>query len=128
MLLESNPNQQARIHHLYEKARIHNRHMAVDPLVQFNCDMPIRDRMDLFLEHAIPLVMGVCLRALSDVQIANPAEDTGKLVLVTSTGFVAPGLDIALLKELKLSPRISRTMVNFMGCACSMNEWPMCCS
>ncbi|THC94290.1 hypothetical protein EYZ11_006226 [Aspergillus tanneri] len=45
----------------------------------------------------------------------------GMLVLVTSTGFVAPGVDVAIVKGLGLSPSVSRAVVNFMGCAAAMN-------
>lgn len=34
---------------------------------------------------------------------------------------IAPGVDVAIVKELGLSPSISRVVVNFMGCAAAMN-------
>lgn len=49
------------------------------------------------------------------------AAEIGLLVLATSTGFIAPGVDVAIVKELGLSPSISRVVVNFMGCAAAMN-------
>jgi alpha-pyrone synthase len=38
------------------------------------------------------------------------------IITVTCTGLTAPGLDIALARELELSPRIERNSINFMGC------------
>jgi alpha-pyrone synthase len=38
------------------------------------------------------------------------------LITVTCTGLFAPGLDIELIRELKLSSSVSRSSVNFMGC------------
>jgi alpha-pyrone synthase len=47
--------------------------------------------------------------------------DIGFVALVTSTGFVAPGVDIALVKGLGLDNSVERVVVNFMGCAAAMN-------
>ncbi|THC95092.1 hypothetical protein EYZ11_005416 [Aspergillus tanneri] len=121
-LFDSHPEQRDRIPRLYAKTRIHTRHMAVDPLhPKFDRAMPIRKRMDLFLEHAAPLAIKVSSRALTASRVINPAEDIGMLVLVTSTGFVAPGVDVAIVKGLGLSHSVSRAVVNFMGCAAAMN-------
>ena len=121
-LLHASPDKADRIHRLYAKTRIHKRHMAVDPLSpSFDRQMTIRKRMDLFLEHAAPLATSVCQRALSSAGITDPAQDIGLLVLVTSTGLLAPGVDIAVAQRLGLSPNVSRAVVNFMGCAAAMN-------
>ncbi|KAM6508207.1 Chalcone and stilbene synthases, C-terminal domain [Fusarium falciforme] len=118
----SNPEQEERIRRLYAKTCIDKRHMAVDPLSPtFDRHMSIRQRMDLFLEHATPLAVDVSLRALAGSGVKNPAEEVGLLVLVTSTGFVAPGVDIAIAKGLRLSASVSRAVVNFMGCAAAIN-------
>ncbi len=42
-------------------------------------------------------------------------------MFATSTGFIAPGVDVAIVKELGLSRSVSRVVVNFMGCAAAMN-------
>lgn len=121
-LFDSNPEQQKRIPRIYEKTQIQNRHMVVDPLCsEFSRDMLIRQRMDLFLDHATALAVDVSRRALAQAYVARPLEDIGLLVLVTSTGFVAPGVDVGIMKALGLSPSISRVVVNFMGCAAAMN-------
>ena len=38
------------------------------------------------------------------------------LITVTCTGLFAPGLDVELMRELRLNPFIQRSSVNFMGC------------
>jgi predicted naringenin-chalcone synthase len=43
------------------------------------------------------------------------------LVTVSCTGFVAPGLDFALITELGLRPTVARTHVGFMGCHGALN-------
>lgn len=120
----SDPEQQVRIPRVYQKTKIDSRHMAIDPIdPEFDAlrrdPGTIRERMNLFYEHAVPLAVDVAGRAIAG--IANPAAEIGMLVFVTSTGFIAPGVDVAVLKQLGLSPTISRVVVNFMGCAAAMN-------
>lgn len=122
--LFADPTQQARIPRVYQKTRIDTRHLVVDPLdaefLEFSRKpATIRDRMDLFYQHAVPLAVDVAGRALAGLD--NPAEDLGLLVFVTSTGFIAPGVDVAVVKQLGLSPSVGRIVVNFMGCAAAMN-------
>jgi alpha-pyrone synthase len=123
-LFVEDPQQRARIARVYEKTRIAARRMAVDPLdAEFDAFRrqpgTIRDRMNLFYRHAVPLAVEVAGRALAGVPHA--AGEIGLLVFVTSTGFIAPGVDVAVIKELGLSPSVSRVVVNFMGCAAAMN-------
>ncbi|MDP7702538.1 MULTISPECIES: type III polyketide synthase [unclassified Mycobacterium] len=118
------PEQRERIPRLYQKTRIDTRRMAVDPL---NPDFDefrrnpgtIRDRMNLFFENAVPLAVDTARRALAGLPYG--ADEIGLLVFVTSTGFIAPGVDVAVVKELGLSRSVSRVVVNFMGCAAAMN-------
>jgi alpha-pyrone synthase len=123
-LFSDNPEQRERISRLYQKTRIRSRRMAVDPLdPEFDALRSeagtIRDRMNLFYQHAVPLAVDVAGRAIAPV--ADPSAEIGLLVFVTSTGFIAPGVDVAVVKQLGLSPSISRVVVNFMGCAAAMN-------
>ncbi|MDT5220758.1 MAG: alpha-pyrone synthase [Mycobacterium sp.] len=118
------PEQRERVPRLYEKTRINSRRMAVDPLDPafdaFRRDPgTIRSRMNLFFEHAVPLAVDVTRRALADLPYGP--DEIGLLVFVTSTGFIAPGVDVAIVKELGLSRSVSRVVVNFMGCAAAMN-------
>ncbi|KZS56686.1 type III polyketide synthase [Mycobacterium ostraviense] len=118
------PRQRERVSRVYEKTRIDTRRMAVDPLdAEFDAfrrePATIRDRMSLFYRHAVPLAVEVSRRALDGLSYG--ADEIGLLVFVTSTGFVAPGVDVAIVKELGLSSAISRVVVNFMGCAAAVN-------
>lgn len=122
--LFADPAQRARIPRIYQKTRIATRHLAIDPLdpefLEFS-GRPgtIRDRMNLFYEHAVPLAVDVARRAIAG--LSDPATELGLLVFVTSTGFIAPGVDAALIEQLGLSKSLSRLTVNFMGCAAAMN-------
>ena len=85
--------QHARIARVYQKTKVSTRRLAVDPLdAEFEVfrrdPATIRDRMNLFYEHAVPLAVDVAGRALDD--IAGGAAEIGLLVFVTSTGFIAP--------------------------------------
>jgi predicted naringenin-chalcone synthase len=43
------------------------------------------------------------------------------LIVVSCTGMYAPGLDIDLVKTLRLSPNVQRLCINFMGCYAAFN-------
>jgi predicted naringenin-chalcone synthase len=57
--------------------------------------------------------------ALVSAGVAAP--EITHLVTVSCTGFFAPGLDVALIERLGLSPTVSRTHVGFMGCHAALN-------
>jgi alpha-pyrone synthase len=121
-LFAEDPLQPERIARVYHKTRITSRRLAVDPLDgEFEAfrrqSATIRDRMSLFYAHAAPLAVEVAGRALA----GHEADEIGLLIFVTSTGFIAPGVDVAVVKQLGLSPSVSRVVVNFMGCAAAMN-------
>ena len=122
--LFADPEQRERIPRLYAKTRIGSRRMAVDPLnPEFDAFRrgpgTIRDRMNLFFDNAVPLAVDTARRALAGLQYRT--DEIGLLVFVTSTGFIAPGVDVAVVKELGLSRSVSRVVINFMGCAAAMN-------
>jgi alpha-pyrone synthase len=123
-LFATNNEQRTRIAKVYQKTRIATRRLAVDPLDPgfdaFRRDSgTVRDRMNLFYEYAAPLAVDVARRALEGVP--GGAAEIGMLVFVTSTGFIAPGVDVAVVKQLGLAPSVSRVVINFMGCAAAMN-------
>ncbi len=116
------PKQAERIRRVYAKTRVGERHLAIDPLTPDFAEFStrpdtVRERMNLFYEHAAPLAIDTARRALGDVA----PEDVGQLVFVTSTGFLAPGVDVAVIRALGLAAGTSRVVINFMGCAAAMN-------
>ncbi|MEU2005269.1 type III polyketide synthase [Rhodococcus sp. NPDC019627] len=118
----SDSEQQARIRRIFRKTMINTRRFAVDPLAPrphapSGTSATIQDRMHLFYRHAVPLAVDVARRALDGV---DPA-DLGLLVFATSTGVIAPGVDVAVIEELGLPRSVARLVVNFMGCAAAMN-------
>lgn len=83
---------------------------------------PIRDtlhastaaRMSLYEELAPPLAAAAANEALDEARVAP--ERVTDLLLVSCTGFSAPGVDVALVDRLGLSRDVRRTTVGFMGC------------
>lgn len=71
-------------------------------------------RMAAYEEHAPPLVTAAARWAMEDGGV-TPDEVT-HLITVSCTGFVAPGIDTALVQNLGLGPETERTHVGFMGC------------
>jgi alpha-pyrone synthase len=83
--------------------------------------LPIQDRQKKYKEVAVPLVTDVCRRAIADAGVT--VESIHKLVVVTSTGFLGPSLDVELIKSLDLPRSTDRTLIGFMGCAAAMNGY-----
>jgi predicted naringenin-chalcone synthase len=76
-------------------------------------------RMEIYRKESAPLALQAARQALDQAKIM-PSEIT-QIITVTCTGFTAPGLDIALIKQLGLKPTISRLQVGFMGCHGAFN-------
>ncbi|MHC5823980.1 MAG: type III polyketide synthase, partial [Nostoc sp.] len=122
---------------------IETRHLAIDLLSEEGMaltanDNPIQSRMQLYKEYAFPLAEKVARKALesaaSSVETNNylhsklNIEDSIRLIVfVSSTGFIAPGVDTELIKKLGLKPDTARVTVNFMGCAAAMNGLRIAC-
>lgn len=60
-------------------------------------------------------------RAVRDLDLGDTVREVTHLLVVSCTGFVAPGLDLALVNRLGLNPGVERTMIGFMGCYAAMN-------
>jgi predicted naringenin-chalcone synthase len=77
------------------------------------------ERMAMYAESAPPLAVEASAKALAESGI-DPASVT-QLVTVSCTGFIAPGVDFALIRGLGLPPTVERTHVGFMGCHGALN-------
>lgn len=76
-------------------------------------------RMQCYRDAAPPLAESACRKALSTAATAIPgltAEDITHLIVVSCTGFFAPGLDYELIQRLSLAPTVQRFAIGFMGC------------
>jgi predicted naringenin-chalcone synthase len=69
-------------------------------------------RMSLYAQAAPELALTAIERLRDQVAI----DDATHLVVASCTGFVAPGIDQIIARQLGLSPAIERTLIGFMGC------------
>lgn len=76
------------------------------------------ERMAKYKEAAVPLGIQAAHQALEDA-IVSTSEIT-HLITVSCTGQFLPGLDVRLIQQLELSPRINRIPLVFQGCAAGL--------
>jgi alpha-pyrone synthase len=131
--LERNQN---RIEKIYENTRIDTRYLAIDLLSEETIAFSqqrntLEARMQMYEKYAFSLADEIARKALlaaGDPSSTVKIEDQiGLIVFVTSTGFVAPGIDAKLIESLGLKRNIARVPVNFMGCAAAMTGLRVCC-
>ncbi len=77
------------------------------------------ERMQHYAELAPPLAVQAAAAALRPSGVRT--ADLTHLVTVSCTGFVAPGVDVALIRALGLPPTVERTHVGYMGCHGALN-------
>lgn len=77
-------------------------------------DLSTAQRMALFAREA-PSMADRASRAALDNAGIDPREVTD-VIIVTCTGFSAPGVDVELIDRLGLSPSVRRAQLGFMGC------------
>ncbi len=70
-------------------------------------------RMKWFNKTAPPLSINAIEKCVDNIL---DKSDITHLITVSCTGLSAPGLDLMIMEEMNLSPKIFRTSVNFMGC------------
>lgn len=70
------------------------------------------DRMALYARAAPDLARA----AVRDLAGRAPLDGVTHLVVASCTGFVAPGIDQILARELGLDGSVERTLIGFMGC------------
>jgi predicted naringenin-chalcone synthase len=83
-------------------------------------------RMEHFREHAPALASEAVHGCLSAAGMERgDRRRISHLIVVTCTGFFAPGLDVLLVQELGLRPDVERLMVGFMGCHAALSATRM---
>jgi predicted naringenin-chalcone synthase len=76
-------------------------------------------RMEHYARLAPPLALEASSRALASAGLRG--SDITHLITVSCTGFVAPGVDRALVQGLRLPATVQRTHVGYMGCHGAIN-------
>lgn len=123
-----------RIDYLYRRSQIGRRYSCIP---DYGCTEPTQfefypsnwnlhpfpttqQRMVKYQTEALPLCKAAIADALNQPSAPELSEVT-HLIVVSCTGFYAPGLDIHLVKGLGLSPDVQRTLIGFMGCYAAFN-------
>ena len=99
---------------VWQHSGITTRRGVVDPTVEDISGWGTGARMQRFLAEAMPLGKEAVSGALADAGV-DPA-DVGLLTVVSCTGYVTPGLDILLARDLGMTPAVQRLHIGHMGC------------
>lgn len=76
-------------------------------------------RNTTYSTHATVLAVDAASKALH--QSHYVAQDITHLIVVSCTGFSAPGVDVQIIQQLELIPTVARTSIGFMGCHAALN-------
>ncbi|NJN49660.1 MAG: type III polyketide synthase, partial [Alkalinema sp. RL_2_19] len=77
------------------------------------------DRNQLYHIYAAKIAESAADRAIGQANL-SPAAIT-HLIVVSCTGFTAPGIDVHLIQRLGLRSDVDRTLIGFMGCYAAFN-------
>jgi alkylresorcinol/alkylpyrone synthase len=99
---------------VWEHSGITTRRGVVDPTQEDISGWGTGARMQRFLAEAMPLGKEAVGAALADARL-DPAE-VGQFTVVSCTGYVTPGLDILLARDLGLPESVQRLHIGHMGC------------
>lgn len=105
---------QALARRIFANAGVVTRHAAVSPLLEDVSAWSTARRMERYLAEALPLGKEAVCAALADGAI--DADDVGLLAVCSCTGYVTPGLDILLARDLDLPADCQRLFIGHMGC------------
>lgn len=102
-----------------ESAVCRDESLAVEVVPGASAGLSTGQRMAIYSRFAAPLAQGSAAAALNDAGV-RPGEIT-HLVTVSCTGFYSPGVDVHLIRELRLPETTQRLHVGFMGCHGAIN-------
>jgi predicted naringenin-chalcone synthase len=105
---------QALAKRIFANAGVDTRQAAVNPLLEDVSGWSTDRRMRRYLTEALPLGKEAIERALSAAGVA--ADEIGLFVVCSCTGYVTPGLDILLARDLGMAAGTQRLFVGHMGC------------
>lgn len=99
---------------IFEHAGVRTRHGVINPSIEDVSQWTTRQRMERYLVEALPMGKEAVSRALESSGL-DPA-DVGLFAVCSCTGYVSPGLDILLARDLGMSPSTQRLFIGHMGC------------
>ena len=106
--------QRALASRLFSNSGVVRRHGAINPMLEDVSGWSTQQRMRRYLVEALPLGKSAVSDALSAAGV--PAADVGLFAVCSCTGYVTPGLDILLARDLGMAPQTQRLFIGHMGC------------
>jgi predicted naringenin-chalcone synthase len=131
--LNAGPPLRRWIKRLYELSGIETRYSCLPEATSLNLDSAFApglaladspttaERMAIYQREAVALGVAAAEQALTAPGISDGVAQVTHLIVVSCTGFFAPGLDLAIAERLGLSQNLQRTLIGFMGCAAAFN-------
>ncbi|MCU1492039.1 MAG: Type polyketide synthase [Acidimicrobiaceae bacterium] len=93
---------------------VRSRGAVIDPRIEDVSEWSTGRRMARYLDEALPLAKAAAGGALERAGVS--AGDIGALVVTSCTGYVTPGLDVLLARDLGLAPDARRVALGHLGC------------
>jgi predicted naringenin-chalcone synthase len=106
--------QRALASRLFSNSGVVTRHGVINPLIEDVSGWSTERRMRRYLTEALPLGKAAVGDALAAAGL--PAADVGLFAVCSCTGYVTPGLDILLARDLGLAADTQRLFIGHMGC------------
>lgn len=126
--LDAKPGMRRWLRRLYELSGIATRYTvlpdlaALDLASRYAPGCPLSavpttaERMLVYEQNATDIAVAAAEEALQ-----GQVDTVTHLIVVSCTGFFAPGPDLVLAQRLGLRPNVQRTIVGFMGCSAAFN-------
>jgi len=99
---------------IFTGSGVRTRHAVANPVHEDVSRWGTRARMQRYLAEALPLGKDAVAAALTDAGV--DAGDVGLFAVASCTGYVTPGIDIRLARDLGMAVDVQRLLVGHMGC------------
>ncbi|GAB3796774.1 type III polyketide synthase [Micromonospora zhanjiangensis] len=99
---------------IFANSGVSTRQAAVNPLVEDISEWSTERRMRRYLTEVLPLGKEAIDRALTEAGV--PAPEIGLFAVCSCTGYVTPGPDILLARDIGLAADAQRLFIGHMGC------------
>lgn len=100
----------------FAAAKVDERQLAIDPYAFSARRRSTGERMALYQELAYDLGKQALQAALTQAQPSRELSEVTDLEVISCTGYVAPGLDVLLARDLELPRTVRRVNIGHMGC------------
>jgi alkylresorcinol/alkylpyrone synthase len=99
---------------IFAGSGVRTRHAVANPVDEDVSSWGTAARMQRYLAEAMPLGKDAVTAAVTDAGV--DVGDVGLFAVASCTGYVTPGIDIRLARDLGMSAEVQRLLVGHMGC------------